>query len=262
MTEGTSPGPLRAVLVAVEGVLAPFESVRAWQWAWRPQGPLLGERRTQTILRRAERGWDQRRWAGVVGRAAPSDQAALREHLAGTLAAIAGHPLPAAETDAVVRRMLRPTGEVERYEEVPAEIERLRASGLAIGAASVLPSESARWLLHRVGLDAVPLLAHGDDPAATLPAPEPFRSAAGGLGAEPASTVFVGSLYWSDVRAAQRAGLRGWLIDRRNLWPHVRSGRSGSLAGLTAALREPGPPGPLDGPEPSSSGAPPSGDFL
>ncbi len=224
------------MLLGVEGVLAPLESVRAWQWAWRPQGPLLGERHVQTVVRRSTRAWDHRRWLGVTGKAPPADGAALVEHLGETLRAIAQRSLPPEEGDAVVRRMLHPTGEVERYPEVAPELERLRADGVRLGAVSALPAESARWLLRRVGLDGELLVAAGDGPGPVLPAREALTAAVDRLGAGRDATAVVGSLYWSDVRAAHRAGVRGLLVDRFGAWPSVRVGRLLSGAGLRTAL--------------------------
>lgn len=228
----------------------PFETPRAWQWAWRPQGPLLGERHLQTVLRRGRRAWDRRRWLGLTGKATPADALAFAEHFAETLRAIAGHTLPPAETEAVVRRMQHPTGEVERFPEVPPLLARLSAAGVRCGAVSSLAEENARWLLHRTGLSASLLLSAGDRPGPAVPAPEALRGAAEGLGADRDRTAFVGGLYWSDVRAAQRAGLRAILVDRAGAWPHVQAGRLTSLEGLEEALRsvEKPSPGPEEGP--------------
>jgi HAD superfamily hydrolase (TIGR01549 family) len=235
---------LGAVLFDLDDVLVPFHTPAAWQWAWRPQGPVLGDRRVRAAVRRSLRSWDRRRWLGLTGKAPPADLAALRGHLAETLAAIAGHSLPEAETEAVVRRVLHPAGEVERFPDVGPALERLKAKEVRWGIVTSLPSESARWLLHRTGLPEALLLRTGDPPGPTLPDPAAFHAALEGLGAHAEDVAFVGDLFWSDVRAAGRAGLASVLLDRYDVWPKVQVGRMGTLDGLEAVLASGGsPPG-------------------
>ena len=225
-----------AVLFDVDDVLVPFQTPAAWQWAWKPQGPVLGERRVRAAVRRALKEWDRRRWQGVTGKAPPADLEALREHLASTLATIAGHSLALPETEAVVRRFLRPAGEVERFDDVPRTLERLRARGVKVGAITPLPAESARWLLHRCGLPETLLLGTGEGPGPVVPDRAAFRSAADSFGVPLARVAYVGDLFWSDVHAAARAGLAAVLLDRRDAWPKVQSGRLLSLDTLESTL--------------------------
>ena len=248
MTLGSGDRPVEAVLFDLDDVLVPFQTVRAWQWAWRPQGPVLGERHVLTAVRRSLHAWDRRRWLGLTGKAPPADLAALHEHLAATLRAIAGHAVAPGESDAVVRRMLRPAGEVERFPDVGPALERLGQVGVKVGVTTELPLESARWLLHRVGLDDLLILASGDAPGPGVPAREAFRAAVGRLEVPAGRSAYVGDLYWSDVRAAQRAGLRSILLDRSEAWPHVRADRITRLNDLERALTA---PASADAPEPA-----------
>jgi FMN phosphatase YigB (HAD superfamily) len=253
---------VEAVVFDLDDVLVPFHTVRAFQWAWKPQGPVLGERRVQSALRRALHAWDRQRWSGVTGKGPPADLAAFHEHLAATLREVAGHAVPPEEGEAVVRRLLRPAGEVERYPDVAAALERLGRTGVKWGVLTALPAESARWLLHRSGLSEGLLLGAGDPPEPSVPAREAFRSAVERLGAVPGRSAFVGDLFWSDVRAAQRAGLVGILLDRHGSWPHVQAGRITSLEGLEAALAVPTAGGPVPTVS-GGAGTPPSaGDLL
>ena len=229
-------GEVDAVLFDLDDVVVPFHTPGLWQWAWRPQGPLLGERRVRAAVRRALKVWDRRRWQGLTGKAPAADLTALHEHLVQTLQTIAGHALPAPETEAVVRRVLRPAGEVERYSDVPTAFERLKAKEVRIGIATPLPVESARWLLHRVGLAESLLLVTGGPEAPALPDRTAFRSAVERLGGSVDRTAFVGDLFWSDVRAAARAGLRAVLLDRNDVWPKVLSGRMTTLDALEATF--------------------------
>ncbi|HYB79838.1 MAG TPA: HAD family hydrolase [Thermoplasmata archaeon] len=238
---------VEAVLFDLDDVLVPFQTPAAWQWAWRPQGPVLGERRVKAAVRRALKTWDRRRWQGLTGKAPPADLAALRAYIVDSLVNVAGHTLPAAETEAVVRRFLHPAGEVERYADVAPTLERLRAAGAKVGVVTPLPVESARWLLHRCGLPESLLLGTGEGPRPCVPDRSAFRSAAEALGAPIDRVAYVGDLFWSDVRAAARAGLPAVLLDRRDAWPKVLTGRLTSLDQLESTLSAGGSPAESEG---------------
>ena len=245
-----------AVVFDLDDVLVPFQTPAAWQWAWTPQGPLLGERRVRAAIRRSLKSWDHRRWLGLTGKEPLADAEALRQHLASTLAAIAGHPLPPAESDAVVRRMLRPAGEVERFPDVAPALERLRQREVRIGIVSELPRDAAVWLLHRTGIAEAMLLAALEPDSPNFPERAAFRSAVDHLGSTPERTAYVGDLYWSDVRAAARAGLASVLLDRHEAWSKIQHGRLTTLDALEATLaRGAVPPGGQDAdeePEPTA----------
>jgi FMN phosphatase YigB (HAD superfamily) len=224
-----------AVVLDLDDVAVPFLSPAAWQWAWKPQGPVLGERRVRAAVRRALKVWDRRRWRGLTGREPPADLAALDAHLRATLTAVAGRPLPEAESEAVIRRLLHPAGEVETFPDVAPALRRLDAAGVRTGIATELPSESATWLMKRAGLAPTLLRATGEGPH-PLPDRAAFRAVAAALDVPAERVAFVGDLFWSDVRAAARAGLPAVLLDRHDAWPNVQSGRITSLDGLEAAL--------------------------
>ena len=230
-----------AIIFDLDDVLVPFQTPAAWQWAWRPQGPVLGERRVRAAVRRSLKSWDRRRWRGLTGREPPVDLSALHQHLRASLSEVAGHPLPDPETEAVVRRLLRPAGEVEKFPDVTPALERLRAAGVPWGVATPLPAESAQWLLRRVGIDGERLLVTGEGPN-PLPDRSAFRAAAARLELPVERVAFVGDLFWSDARAAARAGLPSVLLDRHEAWPKVHSGRVVSLHDLEAALAAGGSP--------------------
>ena len=236
MTLAYGARTVEAVLFDLDDVLVPFHTPAAWQWAWHPQGPVLGDRRVRAAVRRSLKSWDRRRWSGLTGKEPPADLAALRQHLADTLWTVAGHSLPASETEAVVRRLLHPAGEVERFPDVAPALERLRAKEVKVGIVTLLPAESARWLLHRTGVPETLLLGTGDPPGPILPERAAFRAAADRLGAGPENVAYVGDLFWSDVRAAGRAGLPAVLVDRYDVWPKVQVGRMSTLEGLESTL--------------------------
>jgi HAD superfamily hydrolase (TIGR01549 family) len=247
------PDSIDGVVLDLDDVAVPFLTPAAWQWAWRPQGPVLGDRRVRSAVRRSLKAWDRRRWHGPTGRDPPVDLAALTAHLRATLTAVAGHALPDPEADAVVRRILHPAGEVETYPDVVPAVRRLETAGVKLAIATELPVESATWLLKRAGIAPALLRVAGDEPK-PLPDRAAFRAAASALELPPQKVVFVGDLFWSDVRAAGRAGLASVLLDRHDAWPKVQSGRITSLDGLESALASGGhrpdaTEGPADGDE-------------
>jgi FMN phosphatase YigB (HAD superfamily) len=228
---------MRAVLFAVEETLVPEQTLERWQWSWRPQGPVISERHLRAAVKRTLHRWDRRRWAGLTGAERAVDAAAYREHLRDTLAAIAGHPLPPAETEAVVDRFLRAPVLRRPLPEVSLTLERLRREGRRVGAIGARPGPSAAEALQRSGLAPYIDVVTGGDPAgAWPPAPEAFRAAAASLGHPPRETAFVGHLYWSEVRAAARAGFVALLLDRDGWWPRVEGTRLDRLAELPEVL--------------------------
>ena len=250
------PHEVDAVLFDLDDVLVPFQTPASWQWAWKPQGPVLGDRRVKAAVRRALKAWDRRRWQGLTGKATPADLGALHQHIVETLTTVAGHALPAAETEAVVRRFLKPAGEVEKYDDVPRVLDRLRSRAIKFGTVTPLPAETARWLLHRCGLPETLLLGTGDGPSPAVPDRSAFRAAAEALGTPVERVAYVGDLFWSDVRAAARAGLPSLLLDRRDAWPKVLSGRLTTLDTLESTLATGSSPHESEGPETEERGNP------
>jgi FMN phosphatase YigB (HAD superfamily) len=235
-------GADRAVLLDLDDTLSPFQSVAHWQWAWRPQGPLLPERHARSAIRKSVRAWDRRRWQGLVGAAAPVGAADLRIHLHDTLLAIAGRPLGDFEVESVVDRFLKPSPHGEAFDDVPTLGRWLREHGVPFGVLTPFPETVARAFLARTGLPAdVPLFADPGAPdAARLPAAAAFRAARKSLAPLATRVVFVGDLYWSDARAAGRAGLEAVLLDRTDSFEGLGGTRIRSLAELPALL-EAGP---------------------
>ena len=243
-------GGVRAVLFDLDDTLVPWQTVAHWQWAWRPMGPVLSERRTVAAIHRSVHEWDRRRWHSVVGTAPPADAVAYRAYITASLAEVAGHALPAAETEAVVGRFLKPAGGVETFVDVAPALKEVEALGLTIGVTSTMSEAAARHVLQRTGLGRLTLLASADAPPPVLPAVPAYRALAKGLGLKPAEVLFVGDLFWSDVRAAARAGLETALLDRHDWAARALAPRLRSLAELGERLRH--PPAPV--PEPPSEG--------
>lgn len=227
---------MRAVLFLIEETLVPDQTLERWQWAWRPQGPALSERHVRAALKRGLHQWDRRRWEGLTGSAAPVDMTAYRQFLRGTLSEIADRTLPEAEADAVVDRFPR-ASVAAPFPDVAPALRELRQRGTTVAAMSERPGPSGPETLKRAGLlPMIDRVVGAGTEAPWLPAKEAFRAAARELGLKPAEVAFVGRLYWSDVRAAARAGLPALLLDRADWWPRVAERRIRSLAELSVAL--------------------------
>ncbi len=230
-------GDIEAILVDLDDTLVPWQTVAHWQWAWRPQGPVLSERHVKSAVRRSLHAWDRRRWRGLVGAESPATVRTLREHLNQTFWAVAGHPLAEEESERVVSRFLRPTGEIERYEDVPGFLARLDERSVKLGVLTPLPREAARWSLKRLGLRDSLLAVAGDDAECPPPpAAEAFRRALSFLDAKRAATLYLGDLFWSDVRAAARAGIVSVLVDRANASRKALTHRVAGLENLENAF--------------------------
>jgi FMN phosphatase YigB (HAD superfamily) len=245
------PGAHRfaAVLLDLDDTLVPWQTVAHWQWAWRPLGPLLSERHTHAAIRRALHQWDRRRWQGLVGKAPRTDPEAYRAFLHDTLTAVAGHPLPEGEASAVVSRFLKPAHEGESYPDALAALKRLDEEKVKVGVIADLPEETARLALRRSGLPDGLLLMADDAPEPRPPTSAGFRAVLRAMGVKPSETLFVGDLFWSDVRAAGRAGLAAALIDRPDQAEKVLATRIRTLTEIPALLRAAVAPPSAPGPE-------------
>lgn len=255
MSVASSP-PRRAVLFDLDDTLVPWHTVAHWQWAWRPQGPVLSERHTQAAIRRSLHHWDRRRWEGLVGAGPPTTADDLREALRAELFAIAAHPLPTAETEAVVDRFLRPAGEGEAFADAAPTLAALAERGVRLGVVTDLPLASARRALARAALPEDLLVLHGDDAEARLPSAAAFRRAAARLDVKPRGCLYVGDLFWSDVRAAARAGFASVLLDRTDALARVTGTRVRSLAEVPGLLAAPAPASAMPGPDAAAGTGP------
>jgi FMN phosphatase YigB (HAD superfamily) len=255
------PAGVKAVVLDLDDTLVPWQTVAHWQWAWRPKGPVLSERRTLAAVHRALHDWDRRRWHGLVGSAPPADAEAHRQFLTETLTGISGHALPAAETTAVIDRFLKPAGEIESYPDTPAVLRRLEELGCAVAVSTAMPEAAAHHALHRVGLGRLRLVSAAERPLPAPPAAAGYRAIAKELGAKPSELLYVGDLFWSDVRAAARAGFQTALMDHRGWAIRVLAPRLKNLAELPERVLHPTEPvveAPDEGPGPSDdAGAPP-----
>lgn len=247
--------PVRTVLFSLEEAILPWQSVAHWQWAWRPQGPVLGPRHTTRVLRSALHDWDRRRWTVVTGNATPPTAEEYRQYLAQTLARVAGHALPATEEAAVVNRFVKPAAAFEPYRDLPETLAALKASGRTVRVVPTVPGLDAAAWLRWAGLPQELLLIAAWPDGPSLPHPKAYRRLVDDLGADRAETAWVGALYWSDVRAAARADLRGLLLDRLEAWPDVSGVRVGSARELPTLLdRLPEEPGAPAGGAPGGTG--------
>jgi FMN phosphatase YigB (HAD superfamily) len=228
---------LRAVLWDYDDTLVPVHTLERWQWAWKPQGPRLNERHVRASIREGLRRWDRRRWQGLVGDSSPADAAAYHDALRDMLFAIAGRPLPDIETEAVLARFPKYPGPIEPYSDVRPCLDALHARGLKMAVLVSHTGFRAREILGQLRLlELLPQILGEATEDPRPPAVEAFASACLKLEVGPDEAAFVGDLFWSDVRAAGRAGLRGILLDRNDWWSRVEATRIHSLSELPGQL--------------------------
>jgi HAD superfamily hydrolase (TIGR01549 family) len=246
--------PIRAVLLDLDDTLVPWNTTLHWQWAWKPRGPVLLERHVRAAIRRQLHRWDRERWLGLVGRGPATDPESYRRFLGETLTAIADRPLPDDESTAVVDRFLKPGHESESYNDALQLVRGLEERGVKVGVVADLPAETARLALRRSGLPDSLLVVADDDPGPRPPMAAGFRAAVDRLGCKPPEVLFVGDLFWSDVRAAGRAGMSSVLIDRPDALAKVQGPRVRSLAEVRPLVDKPPTtvvPEPTEGDGPS-----------
>ncbi len=248
---------LRAVLWDFDDTLVPVHTIERWQWAWKPQGPRLNERHVRASIREGLRRWDRRRWQGLVGDLPPADAGAYHDALRDMLYAIAGRPLPDAETEAVLARFPKYPGPIEPYADVRPCLEALKSRSLKMAVLVGHTGSRARELLGQLRMLAfLPEVFGEATEEPRTPAAAAFESACLKLEVAPDEAAFVGDLFWSDVRAAGRAGLRGILVDRLDWWSRVEATRVPSLLELPHRLFPPAeaPVGTASAPPPDSPG--------
>ncbi|MCI4357807.1 MAG: HAD family hydrolase [Thermoplasmata archaeon] len=228
-------GEARAVVFDLDETLVAVHTLARWQWAWRPNGPALSERHVRAALHRELHAWDRRRWRGLVGAEPPAGPADYLDHLRRTLLAVADRPLPEVEVAAVLERFLKPVGPFETLMDVAPALGVLEERSVEFAVLTPMPDDAARGLLRRSGIPEDRLLpSSGGNP----PPPDKaaFRRASSALKVRPSQALFIGDLYWSDVRAAARAGLTALLLDREDRSTPATGVRIHSLTELRALL--------------------------
>jgi FMN phosphatase YigB (HAD superfamily) len=243
------PTAVRAVVLDLDDTVVAWQSLPHWQWAWKPNGPVLPERRVRSVLHRAQHRWDRLRWHAYAETQEQTPAPVLADFLGSTLHEIAGRSLPAEEAQAVVRRFLSSVGGVEAFADARPLIDRVAASGRPCHIATYLPKEVASGALRRAGLPTERLISWGDEPdVAPFPSRAAFRVLVTRLGVPARSILYVGDLFWSDYRAAARSGLTAVWLDRERLGERTGATRVTDLKSLepwleTSAVAPPSPPG-------------------
>ncbi len=101
---------------------------------------------------------------------------------------------------------------------VPA-LERARKLGLKTGLVSNA-TELARRVLRNLDMERLfDVIVISEEVGVRKPDPEIFRIALDRAGSSPSGTVFLGDKPATDIRGAERAGIRGILVDRRDTFP-------------------------------------------
>jgi putative hydrolase of the HAD superfamily len=119
------------------------------------------------------------------------------------------------------------------FEDVLPALAELRRHGLRIGLVSNTGRDLEEFVRHH-GLDVDAAVSSGRH-GKTKPHPTIFRAALELLDVEPDDAAMVGDSVDDDVEGARAVGMRAWLLDRENRYPHVDE-KLTDLRALPAAL--------------------------
>jgi putative hydrolase of the HAD superfamily len=104
------------------------------------------------------------------------------------------------------------------YDDVPAALARLRATGLPVGVVSNSDGAYQRRKLAAAGLaDLIPGAVFSGDLGVAKPDPEIFLAGADSLGLAPEHVVYVGDRWHTDIIGALSAGLAAVWVNRPGL---------------------------------------------
>jgi putative hydrolase of the HAD superfamily len=114
----------------------------------------------------------------------------------------------------LVGKMQQADRKLVLYDDVLPALTELKDKGLTLGLISNIDRDITP-LLAELGLPALlQVVVTSQDAGFTKPHPEIFREALRRADVQPAEAVFVGDQYQIDVVGAERAGMRGILLDR------------------------------------------------
>lgn len=129
----------------------------------------------------------------------------------------------------LVGKMQQAAKKLVLYDDVLPTMTELKGKGLTLGLISNIDHDIAP-LLDELGLSTLlQVVVTSQEVGFTKPQPEIFREASRRAGVEAAEAVFVGDQYQIDVVGAERAGMKGILLDRSGYFkqaiasPRIRS---------------------------------------
>jgi putative hydrolase of the HAD superfamily len=123
------------------------------------------------------------------------------------------------------------------FDDVIPALKDLKSRGLILGLISNVERDLTATMTE-LGLPSwLDIVVTSLDAGFSKPQPEIFKEAIGRAGVQPSQAVYVGDQYQIDCVGAERAGMKGILIDRRGYFQEITTcPRIRSLAELTAYL--------------------------
>ena len=139
----------------------------------------------------------------------------------------------------LVGRMQQADRKLVLYDDVLPALTELKAKGLTLGLISNIDQDITP-LLGELGLSALlQVVVISREVGVTKPHPDIFREASRRASVQPAETIFVGDQYQIDVVGAERAGMKGILLDRGGYFAEViASPRIRSLTEIADLLQQ------------------------
>jgi len=149
-----------------------------------------------------------------IGKRSPQEQMALMVEYQRILLREAGIAVDDRRLHELVGRLQQADRRLALYDDVLPALGGLRDKGLTLGLISNVDRDITP-LLAGLGLPALlAVVVTSQEAGATKPHPEIFRLALRRANVRPAEAVFVGDQYQIDIVGAERAGMRGVLLDR------------------------------------------------
>lgn len=149
-----------------------------------------------------------------INRRSPEDKAATFAHYQAIMLKEAGIEASPELIAAIIDRWRNSSFKLVLFDDVAPVLAGLKQRGLVLGLISNVDSDITQ-ILKELGL--APLLdvvTTSLDTGYTKPQPEIFREAVARAGVKAGEALFIGDQYQIDVLGAEKAGLKGLLLDR------------------------------------------------
>jgi putative hydrolase of the HAD superfamily len=156
-----------------------------------------------------------------LGKRSKEEQAAVWTQYERILLREAGIEADAQLVSGLVGKMRQFELKQVLFDDVLPALTGLKKRGLILGLISNVDQDISA-LLEKLGLtNWLQVVVTSQDIGFNKPSPEIFREAVKRAGVQPAEAIYVGDQYEIDVIGANKAGLKGILIDRGDFFPEI-----------------------------------------
>lgn len=149
-----------------------------------------------------------------INRRSPEDRAATFAHYQGIMLKEAGIEASPDLIAAIIDKWRNSSFKLVLFDDVAPVLAGLKQRGLVLGLISNVDSDITSTL-EELGLaPLLDVITTSLDTGYTKPQPEIFREAVARAGVKADESLFIGDQYQIDVLGAEKAGLKGLLLDR------------------------------------------------